>query len=146
MVSLSKAAGRLVECGDVIQLLHVRSKLFLTMLKSRATMEESAMRLELLADGCQYSIILSKTHMWPYHFLDPRSEYSQWTLQPGYKTSKRGERCAFGIPITLECTKQAGVYVHVSTSKQKVKTSCLLKLFYVNIIMLGDRSESKCES
>ena len=53
MISLSKAAGRLVECGEVIQLLHVRSKLFLTMLKSRATMEESAMRLELLADGYQ---------------------------------------------------------------------------------------------
>jgi hypothetical protein len=51
MVSLSKAAGRMVECGDVIQLMHVRSKLFLTMLKSRALMEQSAMRLELTADG-----------------------------------------------------------------------------------------------
>lgn len=51
MISLAKAAGRAVECGEVIQLMHVRSKLFLTMLKSRATDETSAMRLELLEDG-----------------------------------------------------------------------------------------------
>ena len=52
LIGLTKAAGRVVDCGDVVQLLHNRSKLFLSMLKSRAVMEDSAMRLELLENGC----------------------------------------------------------------------------------------------
>ena len=56
MVSLGKAAGRVVECGDVVQLMHMRSGLFLTMLKSKAKLEDSAMRLELVEHGCVFPL------------------------------------------------------------------------------------------
>jgi hypothetical protein len=62
-------------------------------------------------------------HYWHTEQTVFRNDYSQWTLLPGYKTSKRGERCAYGIPVILECTKQAGVFVHVSTGKQKESTA-----------------------
>ena len=53
----------------------VQSGFFITVLQQAAEKDPSSMALELIDGG---------------------SPYSQWVIQPGFKTSRAGERCAHG--------------------------------------------------
>ena len=62
VVSCSKAAGRSVDLGDTVQLMHVRSGYFVTMLKSRAALEHSSMALSIVQFGYQLPTIFTHSH------------------------------------------------------------------------------------
>jgi len=119
---INKSVGRTIDFGDIVQLKHVRSGYFLTVMRERARQEPTAMSIQAIPFG---------------------SVLSQFVLVPGFKTSKLGEKVTYGVAVQLESAKQLGVYMHAtgpipqirdkdptnlitSTHEEKCLTPCLM--------------------
>ena len=80
--------GRTIDFGDVVQLKHVRSGNFLTVMKERAQMEPTAMSIQTIPFG---------------------NVYSQVVVLPGYKTSKLGEKITYGVAVSCLSLHPSGL-------------------------------------
>lgn len=90
----TRLEGKQVHMGMTVMLQHIESGRFLTMNRSRADLDPTAMRLVLGGD--------------------PTTEASIFRIQSGYKSKKAGERVSFMDSILLFSEQQS---IHVSTFK-----------------------------
>lgn len=75
---------------EVIQLHHIRSGNFLTVIKMGAAVEPGALATEMVPFG---------------------TRLSQFVAQPGYATTKVGERIHHGMAIKLEAWEQRNAFL-----------------------------------
>lgn len=115
---INKSVGRTIDFGDIVQLKHVRSGMFLTVMRERARQEPTAMSIQAIPFG---------------------NVLSQFVVVPGFKTSKLGEKVTYGVAVQFESAKQLGVFMHATDAVDSSQEELITSIHEVNGSAEGGR-------